>query len=111
MHTLPIKPISLNSAYRGRRFKTPELVAYKKLIFYTAPAIKIPEGKLKVKYIFGVSSMNSDVDNLVKCVQDSLAEKYGFNDKLIYKIEVEKVDVEKGKEFISFDIISLFSCF
>jgi hypothetical protein len=104
MHTIKVKPISLNQAYRGRRFSTPLLENFKKSVFYLAPKIKIPDGKLKVKYIFGVSSKNSDGDNLIKAFQDSLAEKYGFNDRVIYKWEIEKVDVPKGKEFISFSI-------
>lgn len=102
MITLKIKPLSLNSAYRGRRFTTPELEAFKESVYYLAPKIKIPEGKLEARYLFGVSSKNSDLDNLVKVFQDALAQKYKFNDKQIYKIEIEKIDVKKGKEFVSF---------
>lgn len=104
METIKIKPLSLNSAYRGRRFTTPELKSYKEAIHYLAPRLKIPKGKLKVSYKFGVSSKNCDGDNLIKCLQDALADKYGFNDKVIYKWDVEKIDVKKGKEFISFKI-------
>lgn len=106
MITIKIKPLSLNSAYRGRRFATPQLDVYKKSIHLLIPKIEVPIGKLKVKYVFGVSSKNSDGDNLIKCVQDAIAEKYGFNDKQIYKWEVEKIDVKKGEEFISFEILS-----
>ena len=107
METIKLKPLSLNSAYRGRRFTTPELKSYKEAIQYLAPKLEIPKGKLKVKYIFGVSSKNADGDNLIKCLQDSLAEKYGFNDKLIYEWNVKKIDVKKGEEFISFRIEAL----
>ena len=107
MISLKIKPLSLNNAYRGRRFTTPELEAYKRAIFYLCPKGVVPTGKLKVRYEFGVSSKNSDGDNLIKCCQDALAEKYGFNDKLIYKWEVEKKDVKKGEEYIAFEIIKL----
>lgn len=106
---LKIKALSLNSAYRGRRFATKELDDFKKMVHYLAPRLSIPEGKLQVKYIFGVSTKNSDVDNCIKTCQDALAEKYQFNDKQIYKIEVEKVDVKKGFEFISFEIANLTS--
>jgi Holliday junction resolvase RusA-like endonuclease len=104
MITLRVKPISLNSAYRGRRFSTPELDAFKESVTYLLPQIEIPDGKLAVKYIFGTSSKNSDGDNLIKCFQDALAKKYGFNDKMIYKWEVEKIDCKKGEEFIEFEI-------
>lgn len=103
MIRLKIKAISLNQCYRGRRFKTPLLESFKKEVYYLVPKnLKIPEGKLKVTYIFGTSSKNSDGDNFIKTFQDALAEKYKFNDKKIYKWDVEKIDVLKGKEFIEF---------
>lgn len=107
MQEINIKPLSLNSAYRGRRFTTPELKAYKEAIYYLLPARKIPSGKLSVTYEFGVSSKNADGDNLIKCFQDSLAEKYEFNDKQIYQWNVTKTDVKRGEEFIKFKIEEL----
>ena len=41
--------------------------------------------------------MLPDNYNLIKVFQDALAEKYGFNDKKIYKWDVEKIDVSKGE--------------
>lgn len=106
MRKIKIKPLSINQAYRGRRFATSELKAYKNLIFLLLRGnpLKIHKGKLSVKYIFGCSSKGSDGDNLIKAFQDCLAEFYGFNDNKIYKWEVEKKDVKKGQEYISFDI-------
>ena len=43
-----------------------------------------------------MSSKNSDGDNLIKAFQDALAEQYGFNDRDIYRWEVEKRIVAKG---------------
>lgn len=107
MHTIKIKPLSLNSAYRGRRFTTPELKNYKETLFYLLPSISRLQGKLSVRYEFGVSSKNADGDNLVKCFQDALANKYGFNDKQIYKWQFEKKDVKKGEEYIKFEITKI----
>lgn len=104
MIRIPLKPLSLNHAYRGRRFETPELRAYKDELLYRLPRIKLPTGKLRVVYQFGVSSKNADGDNLVKCFQDALAEKYGFDDRDIYGWAFEKVDVAKGQEFVAFEI-------
>lgn len=104
MYHLKIKPLSLNCAYRGRRFETQLLRDFKKEVFYLAPKIKIPDCKLEVHYRFGVSSKNCDADNNVKAFQDAISTKYGFNDKQIYKISVEKIDVCKGEEFIDFEI-------
>ena len=65
----------------------------------------IPKGKLQIIYIFGLSSSLADNDNPIKPFQDILQAKYGFNDKLIYKTIIEKIDVEKSREFICFEII------
>ena len=104
MIKIKVKPLSLNHAYSGRRFSTPQLEDFKLEVMLLAPKIKVPEGKLSVKYVFGVSTKNADGDNLIKCFQDSIAEIYGFNDKQIYKWQVEKIDVKKGQEYISFEI-------
>ena len=104
MERLGIKPLSINQAYQGRKFSTPELKTYKMIVHAMLPKIMKPEGKLALFLRFGMSSKQSDVDNCVKCFQDCLAEKYGFNDKMIYKLSVEKVDCASGAEFIDFEI-------
>jgi len=105
-----IKPLSLNQAYRGRRFKTKELSLYKQAIGLLAPKIPLKSpstGRLEANYRFGMSSKGSDVDNCIKCLQDALAETYGFNDNRIYKLIVEKVDCKKGEEFVEYEIKAL----
>ena len=64
----------------------------------------MPEPPYCIYFEFGLSSSLSDGDNCVKTAQDSIADKYGFNDRFIKRwiIDVEKV--EKGKEYISFKI-------
>jgi Holliday junction resolvase RusA-like endonuclease len=104
MELIKAKPLSLNKAYRGRRFTTKDLKDYQKEVGYQLPKLKIPQGKLEVSYIFGCSSKGSDGDNLIKAFQDCLAEHYGFNDNKIYKWTVEKADIKKGEEFIKFEI-------
>ena len=52
----------------------------------------------------GVSSKLLDVDNLAKPFIDVLQKKYDFNDRMIYKLILEKTDVKKGEEFIDFKI-------
>ena len=104
MIEIPIKPLSINQAWRGRRFKTKEYTQYEHDLFYLLPKLKVPHGKLQLKLQFGFSSRMSDIDNGIKSFIDVLQKKYLFNDKFIYKIHVEKFDVEKGEEFIAFDI-------
>lgn len=101
-----VKGISLNKAYRGRRFSTPELDSFKELCWYELPKTKIDYSnkKLKMNYEFGVSSKNSDLDNLIKAFQDVLSTFYSFNDKIIYQLTSKKIDVKKGEEYCSFEI-------
>ena len=108
MVRLSVKPLSVNAAYRGRRFATKELSAYKEELGWLLPrAYEVPEGPLAAWYVFGVSSKGADGDNLIKALQDVLAERYGFNDKRIYHWSVTKVDVPKGKEFVEFELMKL----
>ena len=104
MARISIKAISINEAYRGRRFATTALKDYKQALFLLLPKKTLKHGKLSVVYEFGVSSKGSDGDNLIKAFQDCIAEAYGFNDNKIYEWHVKKVDVPKGSEYIDFDI-------
>ena len=107
---LKIKPLSVNSAWQGKRFKTP---AYKK--FEHDLLLMLPFGryvfeshmKLSVKYRFGFSSKLSDLANPEKLVTDILVKKYGFDDRQIYNMTLEKVIVPKGNEFIEIEILEI----
>ena len=107
MSKIQIKPLSVNRVWQGRRFKTPDYKAYEREMILLLPKKKIPQGRLFLRLTVGVSSKNSDIDNPVKPILDILQKKYLFNDKKIYLMEVEKVDVEKGEEFIDFDLSPL----
>ncbi len=104
---IKIKPLSVNDCWRGRRFKTPHYKSYEQHVVYLLPRIKIPSGKLKLSIVWGLSSKSGDIDNPLKPFLDILQKKYVFNDKKIYKIDIEKVDVKKGEEFIEFEIESM----
>lgn len=101
---LKIKPLSINEAWQGRRYKTRKYLAYEKECLLKMKALTIPEGKLEVHYTFGFSSVASDIDNPIKAIQDILQKKYNFNDSRIYRMVVEKVVVKKGDEFIKIEI-------
>ena len=101
---IDIKPLSVNEAWQGQRFKTPKYKAFEKELLLKLRPQDIPEGKLLLRATFGISSKNADIDNPVKPFLDILQKKYGFNDRQIYLLTIEKVDVPKGKEFIEFTI-------
>ena len=96
--------MSVNDVWRGRRFKTPEYKKYERDIMLLLPHLTIPDGDLLLTIEFGFSSKASDIDNPVKPFLDCLQKKYGFNDKRIKKMIVNKEIVKKGSEYINFNI-------
>lgn len=103
MITINIKPLSVNGAWKGKKYKTKEYTMYIRDCLLLLPKIDVPDGKLSVKYVFGMSKM-TDIDNPIKPLQDILQKAYGFDDNRIYHLVAEKKVVKKGEEFISFEI-------
>jgi len=102
---IQIKPVSINVCWQGKRFKTKAYTAYEKEMSYLLPPkLAIPKVKITMRITFGLSSKNADIDNCVKPLLDILQKKYDFNDKKIYKLLIDKEDVKKGEEYISFKI-------
>lgn len=104
MNHIKITPLSVNTCWQGRRFKTPAYKKYEQDLMYLLPKLEIPKGKLKITITFGFSNKASDIDNPLKPMLDILQKTYGFNDKQIYHLEVFKIDVLKNEQFIAFNI-------
>ncbi len=97
--------MTANRAWRGgRRFKTTEYKAYERTMLLTLPKVPIPDGKLRLDLIAGLSNVRMDIDNVLKPMIDIMQKKYDFNDNRIYCLTVEKRIVKKGDEFIDFEI-------
>jgi len=94
------KPLSVNDAWQGRRFKTNEYKTYERKMLWLLPQRKLPEPPFRIYYEFGFSNPLADYDNPCKPLGDILQKKYGFNDKLIHEAHIKKVIVKKGKEYI-----------
>jgi Holliday junction resolvase RusA-like endonuclease len=99
-----INPISVNKCWQGRRFKTPDYKTYENELLYKLPDIKMCKGELTIKIEFGFSSKLKDIDNPLKPFLDILQKKYEFNDRDIFRLEVDKKIVPKGEEYIEFNI-------
>ena len=104
MIKIPVKPLSANMAFRGRRFKTAEYKIYEKLLMWTLPKCEIPEGKLEISATVGYSNPKADLDNFFKQFADILCKKYKFDDSRFYRINLTKDIVEIGREYIEFEI-------
>jgi Holliday junction resolvase RusA-like endonuclease len=105
---LEIKPLSVNEAWQGRRFKSDKYKKFQRDVLLLLPKTKESfSGMLRIDLFFGFSNVLSDLDNPIKMTLDILQKKYGFNDKNIFELNVRKCKTEKGKEFISIQINDL----
>jgi hypothetical protein len=108
MNTIPIKPLSVNQAWQGKRFKTDSYKRYERDLMRILPkSVIIPEGPLCLRLEFGFSSAASDWDNPIKPFQDILQKKYNFDDKRVKLGVVAVQSVKRGAEYIKFSIDAL----
>jgi len=102
---IPIKPLSVNEAWRGRRFKSPAYKRYESVVMLLLRDIPLKASPpYKITLVFGMSNARSDWDNPIKPFQDILQKRYGIDDKDIMEAHVYKQVVKKGEEFIGFSI-------
>lgn len=106
MNEILIKPLSVNECWQGKRFKTKKYLAYEKELLLMLKPLLIPDGKLSLDVSFGLSNSLNDIDNSLKPFIDILQKKYLFNDRDIYSLNVRKVKVKKGCEFIKWNLKS-----
>lgn len=107
-YKINIKALSVNQAWKGKRFKTDLYKKYEKVMLLMLPKKSLVfDGGLIVNLIFGFSSKNSDIDNPVKPLLDILQKKYKFNDSQIMELNIKKVHVSKKQEFILIEILQV----
>lgn len=99
-----IKPLSVNSCWKGQRFKTDDYKSYEKELMWLLQPIDLPEKPYKITFEFGFSNPASDFDNCVKPLTDILQKRYGFNDKEIVEAYIVKKIVKQGSEYLEFKI-------
>lgn len=105
-HTLKIKGLTVNQAFKGIRYKTPKYDYFIKNCLSLLPnKIEIPDKtNVKLAIEFGFSSKLSDIDNCCKTFIDCLVKKYKVDDRYIFEMHVFKKIVKKGDEYIKFKI-------
>lgn len=104
MNTILIKPMSVNVAFQGRKFKTKEYKQYEKDLLLMLPNIKLKIQRVSIDIVFGFSNSLCDIDNPLKPFLDVLQKKYNINDRDIYNLNVTKEVIKKGDEFIKYQI-------
>lgn len=105
-YMINIKPLSINEAFKGRKFRTDKYDSFIKNCLLQLPkTILIPDStNIKLAIEFGFSSKNSDIDNCCKTFIDCLVKKYKADDRYINELHVFKAIVKKGSEYIKFKI-------
>jgi len=105
-HTLNIKGLTINQAFKGRRFRTDKYDSFIRNCTFLLPKTVIIEDEKNVKLAieFGFSSRLSDIDNCCKTFIDCLVKKYKVDDRYIFELHVFKKIVKKGDEYIKFKI-------
>jgi Holliday junction resolvase RusA-like endonuclease len=102
------KPLSVNQAWQGKRYKTQEYKDYEKAILLQMPKKSIDKkAMLRIDFFFGFSNVASDLDNPVKLLLDIAQKKFGFNDSQVFEMVIRKCIVKKGKEFIEMSVFEL----
>lgn len=96
---VPIRPMSVNTAWQGRRFSTPEKKAYEQAVLLSlqAPKTAINTGDIELELVFYlVHPRRSDLDNFVKISQDILQKRgYFRNDNQIVSLIARKEQSDK----------------
>lgn len=96
MITIPIKPISTNKLFQGRRFKTKEYDNFLQAALYFAPKVPMIKGIVQLRCDFYLKqARKSDLDNFLKGTLD-LITKAGYieDDRFIYKLIAKKFKSE-----------------
>jgi Holliday junction resolvase RusA-like endonuclease len=106
MHSINIKPLSVNQAWGGRTFKSAKYKKYSNDVpLMLPPLLQLPPDKMVLLLKFYFSSKASDVDNPVKPIQDIITRHYAVDDKHIYMLMVEKNIVKRGHDRIEFEFL------
>lgn len=105
-YTLKIKLLSVNEAFKGRRFRTEKYDLFiRNMLLLLPKKVLIPDAtNIKLAIEFGFSSKSSDIDNCCKSFIDCLVKKYRVDDRHIYEMHIFKSIVKKGSEYIKFRI-------
>lgn len=95
--SLDVRPLSVNNAFRGRRFKTPEAKQFDRILALILPKRFEPGPCYRVTYRFGLRQFGlSDLDNLLKCLQDCIVRKGIItDDRKITELHAFKTRSEK----------------
>lgn len=104
-HRFNFKPISANKLWYRNKTLTKQYRDHRDDMYHdvnnwTALRKRV-EGVERLTLVMkcGLSSKLADLDNVCKGQIDSIQNLLDFNDKIIYRIELEKENVKRGQEY------------
>lgn len=105
---LQIPPLSVNQAWKGRRYKTEYYKKYEHDLLFLLPRKKMAkDSTYEVEIVFRFTNANSDCTNPIKLIEDILSKKYGFNDNRVMKFTAIKQVVPHKYVGMSIKIIEI----
>jgi Holliday junction resolvase RusA-like endonuclease len=108
--TVPIKPLSVNEAFKGRHFSTDAKEQFEAKARFLLPKQHVPPGPYyRVSYDFHlVSFALTDFDNCIKVFQDCLV-KRGIikDDRLIVDARIRKFPAKSDRIEVSVEGVGL----
>ena len=106
-HYIDIKPLSVNRAWQGRRFKTPEYDTFIEEMLYTMPKKDMLDGFVSLDLTFCMKSLlRGDLDNLLKPVIDCIVKKGWIKDDR-YVASIFATKIKGTKEGFMIKIVEL----
>ena len=106
--TLPIKPVSTNNLYGGKRYKKKEARVFEESVraylIRDAKHIVIPDGDLQLITRVYVTR-KFDTSNCLKLLEDCIAKFLQINDRRFAGHRISRVVVKPGHEKIEFRIL------
>lgn len=99
---IQVAPMTVNRAWQGKRYKTKRYEEYEIEMLHALPKdfVMPPEPPYGLEYRVGFSRVDADLGNIEKPLTDILCKKYGFNDRDVFRIVLEKQIVKRGEEFV-----------
>lgn len=103
---IPLKALSSNDAWQGRRFKTPAYQRYERDVLTLLPRIATITGEVEIFYNFFLKNWKrTDNDNLIKCLQDCLVKgRIIEDDRKVREFHVRK---DPGEDTMKIRIVQI----
>ena len=109
MIEIPIKPLTANRMWKGRRFKSTEYKTFQTAMvaLLNRSGLVIPDGRLTFEVEAGVSG-RFDLDNVIKSTLDTIQlHDPNFNDVDVFRIVATKILKKPRDEYLAFNLTQL----